>query len=279
MNKDFKKLKEQFKKTIITHADKYQKWEFFSDFCKCTAISLYQPFRKDPELEKEYFAIESKYGEDIIKDVFAKDLLPCILFALENDIGDFLGEVFMELELGNHYIGQFFTPFHISYTMALISGNFKKNNNEVESFIEPCMGSSCMILARAKVLKEQNINYSKYLEVQGVDISEICFYMSYIQLSLCGISAEVIHGDSLAGTIYKNWYTPVYIHNAYEKQIIENRKNKFLKLLELLKDEIKEPSIKENLVSNKVLVPNDSIENKTLYSKEQIEVFSMGRLF
>lgn len=36
-------------------------------------------------------------------------------------MSDVLGEVYMELELGNKWKGQFFTPYHVSQAMASVT--------------------------------------------------------------------------------------------------------------------------------------------------------------
>jgi type I restriction-modification system DNA methylase subunit len=41
-----------------------------------------------------------------------------LVIGLAQEMGDFLGSLFMELELSSDNIGQFFTPFHLSELMA-----------------------------------------------------------------------------------------------------------------------------------------------------------------
>ena len=48
---------------------RYQVWEIFTDSCKLSAISLYQPFARDEELEKEYLEVIGKYDKEF-RDVF-----------------------------------------------------------------------------------------------------------------------------------------------------------------------------------------------------------------
>ena len=108
------------------------------------------------------------------------------------------------------------------------------------------------------------------MEVHAVDIDVLCVHMSYIQFTLLGISAEVIHGNSLSNETFEVWYTMKYILNAQYRQYsqVSNEDEKAF--------EIKE---NENNVSEKVTLPCDGIENKILYSNEELEVFAEGRLF
>ena len=87
------------------------------------------------------------------------------------------------------------------------------------------MGAGGLILGAAKVLKEQGINYQKYLLAYAVDISELCVYMTYIQLSLYGIPAIVYCGDSIS--MKMNFYleTPLYFFNSgkYKENMLEKQ--------------------------------------------------------
>ena len=75
---------------------------------------------------------------------------------------------------------------------------------------EPCCGSGGMIIAFAESLKDNGYNYQHQLYVEAIDIDELCFKMTYIQLSLLGIPARVIRGDSLSMQYYEMIYTPFY---------------------------------------------------------------------
>lgn len=54
-----------------------------------------------------------------------------------------------------------------------------------------------MIIAAAMELKSKGVNYQDELEVVAQDLDWNCVYMCYIQLSLLGISAVVVQGDTL----------------------------------------------------------------------------------
>ncbi len=254
----YEEAQDEFIKLIESNCYEFQAWELFTDFCKLSAISMYQPFRKSEKLEEEYMQTIKKYKKDIV-EIFPK-LLSYVVMALEDKMGDFLGECFMSLKLGSKYTGQFFTPYHISVFMASIIG---EATGEKEGICEPCVGSGGMIIARADVLsKKEGLAYQNIMEVHAVDIDVLCVHMSYIQFSLLGLSAEVIHGNSLSNEIFEVWYTMKYILNASNKQYPHSREEK-----------------KRETREEKVILPCDSIENKILYSNEELEVFAGGRLF
>lgn len=124
----------------------------------------------------------------------------------------------MTLNLGNANKGQFFTPYSVSKMMSEINIVDIENQLAEKDFItmhEPCSGSGGIIIAFAETLKEQGYNYQNQMYVEAIDIDELCFMMTYIQLSLYGIPAKVILGDSLALKFQKTLYTPLYFLNGF----------------------------------------------------------------
>jgi hypothetical protein len=251
---NYDEAKKEFIKTVEYYDYRYRKWEIFLDLCRVSAISLYQPFARDKELEEEYLKIVGKYDKKIVREVFPR-LFGLIILGLSDRLGDFLGECFMELDLGTKFKGQFFTPYNISKFMASILG---ENTKEVETMSEPAVGSGGMVIARADTLRELGVNYQQVMEVQAVDIDSLCVDMCYIQLTLLHISAEVIHGNSLTLEVFRTWYTPAYIMKATTRQV---------------------PNIKEIDSEVKVKLPDDNNTNKVLYTENELEVFATGKLF
>ena len=206
----------------------------FSDFTTLALCSLAQPFYRSPNIEQRYKYIISQYNKEQAEE-FSK-LLALLVSGLEEKHQDFLGQVFSELNLGDSNKGQFFTPYHVSKIMAEINFIDLKNEINTKGFItlsEPCCGSGGMIIAYAETMKDKGYNYQHQLFVEAVDIDEICFKMTYIQLSLLGIPAKVIRGDSLAMRYFEVYYTPFYFLSNFEyklrqvmthkQDIIENR--------------------------------------------------------
>ena len=86
-----------------------------------------------------------------------------------------------------------------NYTPRTIKG-YKNNILRFSQFIK----NQCSIVELEDVaplhikqylnsLKEKGYNYQHQLFVEAVDIDELCFMMTYIQLSLYGIPARVMH--------------------------------------------------------------------------------------
>ena len=188
----------------------------FQDFLKLSTYVIAQPFYRSPEIEQNYLDIIDGYTKEQAEE-FSK-LLAFLVMALEEKHQDFLGCVYMKLNLGNVATGQFFTPYHVSKMMAEICFVDIEKQLEERDFItlsEPCCGSGAMIIAYAQTLKEQGYNYQNQLFVEAVDIDELCFLMTYLQLSLYGIPARVMLGDTLAWKFQRVLYTPLYFINGF----------------------------------------------------------------
>ena len=126
---------------------------------------------------------------------------------------DYLGTIFMELNLGKHFNGQFFTPSHICEFMAEITfdDGFEKAIAEKGycRVAEPACGSGAMVLGIVQCLK--NRGYEQLggkLYIEATDIDPLCVSMAFIQLSLLGLSVKVIHGNSLTQEVFETWDSP-----------------------------------------------------------------------
>lgn len=180
---------------------KFPQTVIFDDWVKCLAISIQNSCKNVVDeifldRERQYKSIIEKYGNDIT-DIFAQMTIH-LANALEKEIEDVLGIVYMEASMGNKGAGQFFTPTSISSLSArIVMNKIEKGELDTYTLYEPTSGSGGMILEIAKNLKEKGINYQKSIYVIAQDLDWRCVYMTYVQLSLLGISGIVIQGDSL----------------------------------------------------------------------------------
>ena len=63
----YEEAKKEFMQLIESVAYRYQSWKIFRDFCKISAIALYQPFARDEKLEEEYMSVISDYEKKDIE--------------------------------------------------------------------------------------------------------------------------------------------------------------------------------------------------------------------
>jgi len=177
----------------------YSPHQVFSDWVEMHAISISNACtllnsKLKQNREQKYLEIVKKYKENEMKKF--PDLCGLLTIALDNDIADVLGNVYMGLESGSKHTGQFFTPNRISRLTARLMPPVTDIDKTIK-FTEPTCGSGGMIIAYAKSLSEQGVNYQKKLEVVAQDIDYRCVHMCYVQLSLLGIKATVIRQNTL----------------------------------------------------------------------------------
>lgn len=215
------------RKLSVTHST----WEVFQDFLAVSAISISNCVDWGPkkEREAEYMRIINKYSPKEQKELAA--ILGLLVSELEHlcqTTGpyDVLGEVFHGLELHNKYHGQFFTPFNICDMMGRMTVGDETDKVIQEqgyiSLCEPCVGAGGMVLGFAKAMKENKLNYQTELCVTACDIDIKCVHMAYLQFSLFGIPATIIHGNSLSLEQWSVWYTPAYMLGLWP---IKERRN------------------------------------------------------
>ena len=70
-------------------------------------------------------------------------------------------------------------------------------NESITNEDEKINSKYTMIIAAAKVLRDEGINYQRVMRVTAQDLDWKGVYMSYLQLSLIGCKARVIQGDTL----------------------------------------------------------------------------------
>ena len=143
---------------------------------------------------------------------------------------DFLGELYMTLELGNHWKGQFFTPYNICQLMSeMTMGNCQKaiEKDGWISICDPCIGGGAMMIAAVHTLRHQNVYYHNHVLFVGQDIDRVVGMMAYIQLSLLGCPGYIVIANTMTNPIVGSplmpiekegqefWYTPLYFSEVW----------------------------------------------------------------
>ena len=199
-------------------------WTIWRDFCEIAAIMISN--RVDlahyDERETRYLAIVKRYTRPQL-DAFAR-AFGTLVDQLEEGIDDVLGRAFMDLELGNKWAGQFFTPFHLCRLTAELqiddSLRAKVAERGYVTMADPAVGAGAFPLAMAAALRDAGINYQQALHVTCQDIDPKAIYMAYVQLSLCHIPAVLIVGDTLrAPGQGERWYTPAHVWGGWSVRL------------------------------------------------------------
>ena len=217
---------------ILTGGGKRNPWEVWKDMVRMFAIAISNAvdMRYKDEREREYLTIIGKYDKDE-QQVFPE------LFAMLVDVidgsgnyRDFLGELFMKLEINSKGAGQYFTPYNIAKLMAHMSIDADKAKEKIEergyiTVLEPSCGAGATLIGAAEALYEAGINYQRHAIFVGQDKDGDVALMCYIQLSLLGCAGYVVIGDTLAEPTTAHslfgenasrcWCTPMFFSHRF----------------------------------------------------------------
>lgn len=230
-------LKNEFMRTFHILSYSHNKWDVWNDFIYMSACTFSNVFDKKnyAKREEEYLRIIKKYNTNEQK-LFPKLLAKVVNALEENTNQDFLGSVYMNLDLGNKSAGQYFTPYDVSLFMAKLSlGNVVeevKKKNYI-SINDCACGAGALLISGINEAKEQlskaGMNYQNHVFVVGQDIDQTAALMCYIQITLLGVAGFVKVGDSLANPIDKNdtyenyWFTPMYFNELWQVRNLLNK--------------------------------------------------------
>ena len=214
-------------------------WQVWADVMCVIACSISNAAdRTEPRFsdrEKEYAACIERIGS---VESPAK-LMGIVVDALEdNPEQDFLGAMYMQLNLGDHWKGQFFTPYHVCKLMSDISiGVGVKDEVKKKGYIsinDPTCGAGATLIAGVNTLRKFGINYQRHAIFIGQDLDRVVAMMCYIQLSLLGCAGYVVvantitnpHCGSALKPIEKEgqefWYMPMFATDIWRYRIAFN---------------------------------------------------------
>ena len=234
--------REAFKKTFQGLSQKNQSWKVFSDFCEMSAISLSNAIFVDQEREDRYLSIIKQYDPDEQKQF--SELLGSVVMGLESMDCDFLGEMFMEMELSNHWKGQFFTPIHLCRAMGqTMVDDGLKETIEKKGFVtvaEPACGAGATIIGLLDAMRDAEINYQQSVHVTAVDVDPTAAHMCFIQLALLHVPAMVYVGNTIFLEMRSVWKTPAHYMGLWDFKLkmangLENDAEVFEKVSEAAK--------------------------------------------
>lgn len=209
-------------------AGRYSRWVIWQDFITMAAVaicnSVPHPLRE--AREKLYMQCAEKYTAAEL-ETFAKMLAEITLGLEANQQQDFLGELFMALDLGNEWRGQFFTPYsvcHLMAAMTLTESVLEKISRHGWADVnDPACGAGALLIAFANACLNKGVNYQKQVLFVAQDVDQLAGMMCYIQLSLFGCAGYVAVQNTLTNPVTSYdarglwpkddgniWYMPMY---------------------------------------------------------------------
>lgn len=226
-NKEFIKL---FNKLTYKHSS----WEVWKDFVTVFACAISNAVDKTyfNEREKLYLQTIKKYDENE-RMIFPELAAQTVLALDRNTEQDFLGNIYMNLGLGNKSTSQFFTPYHICQLMAEMTLDNIAEEVREKGYIsmnDPTCGAGATLIAgintARKHLEKEHINFQNHILIVAQDIDFTVAMMCYIQISLLGVAGYVKVGNSLTDPICENdmdenyWFTPMFFSPVWNARRI-----------------------------------------------------------
>ena len=199
-------------------------WEAWTDFVAMSATTIANAFDQEgpthDEREQKYINTIKRYSK-AEQEIFPK-LFAVMVEALEHEPDqDFLGEMFMGLNMGDHWKGQFFTPYNVCRMMSEITVTDLEDRIEKKGWVginDPCCGAGALLIAARNTMVPHKRGPRDALYV-AQDIDRTAALMCYIQLSLLGCAGYVVVGDSLLHPVVGPGGNPLLISPTPEQEI------------------------------------------------------------
>ena len=204
-------------------------WEVWQDFVTMYACAISNAVDKSHLNEREamYLKRIQKYSKKE-QELFPQLAAEVVLALEKKPEQDFLGKIFMELNLSNDSGGQFFTPYNVCQMMAEMTVGDVVAHVEKHGYMtinDPACGAGATLIAAvhaaAKPLSEAGFNWQNHVLVTAQDIDYTVALMCYIQLSLLGTAAYIKIGNTFtepmgsADTLENYWFTPMYFSGVW----------------------------------------------------------------
>ena len=196
----------EFQKVFNKLLNTKSAWQVWSDFVEMSAIAISNTceyrVQVQQQREERYLNIIGSYGK--AEQQLFPELISILVASLEREPEqDFLGEMFMALELGSHWKGQFFTPYSLCKMMAKINIQDVEEKIAQKGYVsinDPACGAGATLIAARNALSLAGIGGTQAFFV-GQDIDRVAGMMCYIQLSLLGCAGYVVIADTLTQPI------------------------------------------------------------------------------
>jgi hypothetical protein len=212
-SRDFRRPKHhEFYKTLLAASPSGSQpfYKLFEDFLLMASTAIAQGVSKfatgkiDDALETEYMRTVKSYDREQAKNFAHAQAI--LVNGLQDELHDFLGDVYSCSGISNHWAGQFFTPWDVCRCMAKLTAHGTPDPKHRLTVCEPAVGGGAMLLAVAVELRDAGFQpWNWWFEATDIDLR--CFQMAYIQLSLSGAAGVVRHGNSLSLEQWRAWPT------------------------------------------------------------------------
>lgn len=202
-----------------THRTVSEEFKAFCGMAACALSNTVDQAHKE-EREKRYLALMNveRYDNLELRRLFP-ELLQIMIAALEEKHRDFLGEVYVELDIRGHEgIGQIWSPYplcQMTARMTLQNAEEIMRQRGYISVYEPAVGTGVMAIAAAETLLDMGFNPQTVAYYTARDVDLHAVHMAYIQMTLYGLPARIVLGDTLKGETREEWFTWRHFHDSW----------------------------------------------------------------
>ncbi len=196
-----------FRKLLERLAHRHDTRSIFDAFVRFAACAVAVQTREAEYLE------EAKCWDKSELELFAEAFGTLVNEMEAQPFTDLLGGYYMEFALsskGQQWNGEFHTPKTVCDMMAMMTMADMERlpADQPINVCEPACGSGAMILSIGQVCPPE---MRRRLRVTAIDINRTACDMAFINTTLWGIPARIIHGNTIANQFWAAWSNIHYI--------------------------------------------------------------------
>ncbi|MFB7594620.1 N-6 DNA methylase [Streptomyces sp. NPDC056160] len=170
--------------------------------------------------EAQYLQIAGRYDRAELSR-FA-EALALVTMEMQRECCDVLGHLYMELELANERLGQFYTPYDVARLMAEMQIDSVIEQVQRDGFAdvyEPSCGAGAFMIALSQAMLERGLNPQTHLHVTAEDIAPQAMHMIYVHLTLLHIPTVVRRRDVLTLETFDAWPTLAHVRGGWGRKL------------------------------------------------------------
>lgn len=189
----------------------------FDDFVEMAALSLRNAVDQHDraewnQRETRYLQLTDTYTSEQL-DRFA-EAFALVVLEMEREPSDVLGRIFMDLDLGNERLGQFYTPYSVAELIAEMNVESLVDAIDAQGHVtlhEPACGAGAMLIATTQALHRRGVNFQRSLRVTAEDIAPQAVRMTFIHMTLLHVQALIHRRNTLTQETIDTWPSPAYL--------------------------------------------------------------------
>lgn len=190
----------------------------FDDFVEMAALSFRNSFDRQGQDAREarYLEIAERYDQGQLERF--THALALVVLEMEREPSDVLGRLYMELDLGNERLGQFYTPYDVAKLIAgMVCDELAEKiaRDGVAEAHEPACGAGAFLIAITQDLRGRGVDYQRRLLITAEDVAPQAVHMAYVHLTLLHAPAIAHRRDTLTQETFDSWPTLAFALNGW----------------------------------------------------------------